>query len=211
MIIYKVTNKINGMSYIGQTVNDLDKRKREHIRRVLNNKDNIYFHNALRKYGAENFDWDIIEECDDIDELNKLEVFYIGFYNTYFEGYNLTRGGDGIVGYKHSEETCQKLSELGKGNKYALGCKHTKEACQKMSKPKTKNHKKKMSEARKGRFTGKNNPCAKSIILIHSNGKEEQFDCIMDAERKYSLIASHLSAVAKGRRNHTKGYKCKYV
>lgn len=89
-IIYKVTNKVNGKSYIGQTRYTLEFRWRQH----LHKRDNAYFHNAIKKYGAENFSLEILEECD-VDQLNSREIFYIAKYNTFEEGYNLTIGGDG--------------------------------------------------------------------------------------------------------------------
>lgn len=89
-IIYKVTNKVNGKSYIGQTRYTLEFRWRQH----LHKKDNVYFHNAIKKYGAENFSVEVLEECD-VDKLNSREIFYIAKYNTFENGYNLTLGGDG--------------------------------------------------------------------------------------------------------------------
>lgn len=89
-IIYKITNKVNGKSYIGQTRYTLEFRWRQHIHK----KDNTYFHNAIRKYGEDNFIKEILEECD-VNYLNSREIFYIAKYNTFKEGYNLTIGGDG--------------------------------------------------------------------------------------------------------------------
>lgn len=89
-IIYKITNKVNGKSYIGQTRYTLEFRWRQHIHK----KDDTYFHNAIRKYGIESFSLEILEECD-YSKLNEREIFYIAKYNTFKEGYNLTIGGDG--------------------------------------------------------------------------------------------------------------------
>lgn len=89
-IIYKITNKVNGKSYIGQTRYTLEFRWRQHIHK----KDNTYFHNAIKKYGFENFTLEILEECP-VSNLNEREIFYIAKYNTFKDGYNLTIGGDG--------------------------------------------------------------------------------------------------------------------
>lgn len=191
MLIYKVTNKINNMSYIGKTIFDLDHRKNRHISATSCNKDNIYFHSALRKYGVDNFNWDVIEECNNIDDLNRLEIYYIGYYDTYNNGYNLTMGGDGSVGYELTESHKQKISEACKGIK---------------RKPFSEKGKQNMSKARKG-----NKNAGKLIILTHPDGIEEKFGCIIDADRKYNLNATALSKVARGKRNHHKGYKCRYV
>lgn len=88
--IYKITNKVNGKSYIGQTRYTVEFRWRQHIHK----KDNVYFHNAIHKYGIENFTVETLEECN-YEDLNSREIFYIAKYNTFKDGYNLTLGGDG--------------------------------------------------------------------------------------------------------------------
>lgn len=89
-IIYKVTNKVNGKSYIGQTRYTIEFRWKQHQHK----KDNTYFHNAIHKYGIENFSIEILEECN-VEDLNSREIFYIAKYDTFNNGYNLTIGGDG--------------------------------------------------------------------------------------------------------------------
>lgn len=89
-IIYKITNKVNNKSYIGQTRYSLEFRWRQHQHK----KDNTYFHNAIKKYGVDNFELSVLEECD-VEQLNSREIFYIAKYNTFQEGYNLTIGGEG--------------------------------------------------------------------------------------------------------------------
>lgn len=89
-IIYKITNKVNNKVYIGQTRYTLEFRWRQHQHK----KDNTYFHNAIHKYGIENFNLEILEECD-IELLNSREIYYIAKYDSFKNGYNLTIGGDG--------------------------------------------------------------------------------------------------------------------
>jgi len=105
-IIYKATNKINGKSYIGQTINkNFDIYiKRSHKKPSEYSKDiNRVFHNAIRKYGWNNFEWEILEKCDSKNELNEMEFHYIKQYNTFFRmnGYNMTFGGEGGGNYTH--------------------------------------------------------------------------------------------------------------
>lgn len=88
--IYKITNKVNGKSYIGQTRYTVEFRWRQHQHK----KDNTYFHNALYKYGIENFTVETLEECN-VEDLDSKEIFYIAKYDTFKNGYNLTIGGDG--------------------------------------------------------------------------------------------------------------------
>ena len=90
--IYKVTNKINGKVYIGQSV-DIGRRWREH----MTAKDDIYFHKAIQKYGVENFEWEVIEQCKKKD-LDEKEIYWIEYYDSFNKGYNRTKGGDGVSG-----------------------------------------------------------------------------------------------------------------
>lgn len=72
-IIYLATNKINNKVYIGQTINTLNKRKTNHYAAARNEKDNLYFHRAIRKYGENNFDWIVLDKANNQDKLNELE------------------------------------------------------------------------------------------------------------------------------------------
>ena len=94
MIIYKVTNIIEGKNYIGQTINSMNERKKDHINKALNQNSQTEFHKSLRKYGTHCFVWIEIDSAQSIDELNKKEQFWIKFYNTIApNGYNLMMGG----------------------------------------------------------------------------------------------------------------------
>lgn len=98
MIIYKATNKINGKSYIGQTIKNLEKRKRLHCNSAKR-KNNNPFHCAIRKYGIENFEWEEIAWANTIEKLNEYEIRMIDFYNSKApNGYNLTDGGENNPG-----------------------------------------------------------------------------------------------------------------
>ena len=92
--IYKIVNKINNKVYIGQSIN-IDKRIKEHFWKSQCEKDVSYnsaLHNAIRKYGKENFEWEVIEECK-IEEIDEKERYYIQFYNSLTpNGYNILEG-----------------------------------------------------------------------------------------------------------------------
>lgn len=93
--IYCYTNKTNSKKYIGQSV-DLEDRHKKHLSRAfspLNEEYNSVIHKAFRKYGLDNFSYEIIEECM-IEELNDKEKYYISLYDSFFNGYNMTLGGD---------------------------------------------------------------------------------------------------------------------
>lgn len=71
MIVYKATNKINNKVYIGITTKTLEHRKRIHIR-DSKTKD-TYFYRALRKYSENNFEWEIIDSAETMEELEELK------------------------------------------------------------------------------------------------------------------------------------------
>ena len=94
--IYKITNKENGRSYIGQSVN-ISKRWKTHINSSYNpdaNQYNTEFHRTIAKYGPDHFIWEVLEECSK-EELNDKEIYYIKKYNTISPyGYNYSYGGN---------------------------------------------------------------------------------------------------------------------
>lgn len=92
MIIYSFTNKINGKKYIGQTCKTLEYRVAQHIN-YANNGHGFKLHEAIRKYGIDNFDIKVECSCSSIDELNLKEIFYINKYDSINNGYNLAPGG----------------------------------------------------------------------------------------------------------------------
>lgn len=94
MIIYLATNITNGKKYVGQTINTMIERKKDHLNKAFNQNSNIYFHNALRKE-KDFFIWQEIDTASNLQELNSKEQFWISFYNSlYPNGYNLQPGGD---------------------------------------------------------------------------------------------------------------------
>lgn len=98
--IYKITNKINGKIYIGQTYRSSETRLKEHIRDAKNvNKDNknVPLHKAIVKYGENNFELEILETNVDRSKLDDLEKYYIDKSKSNISsiGYNATDGGNG--------------------------------------------------------------------------------------------------------------------
>lgn len=90
MIIYKITNKINGKIYIGQTVNDLSRRWSQHISCAKRKDTNMSIVNAIRKYGKDNFDIEEIDRATCLQELSIKEEFFINMLNSFSPiGYNL--------------------------------------------------------------------------------------------------------------------------
>lgn len=103
--IYKYTNQINGKVYIGQSLN-VEHRNLAHKSSAFNEKASDYgsrFHEAIRKHGWENFNFEIIAELSPEEYtkelLDELECFFIKYYNSYDfnNGYNATLGGDSVT------------------------------------------------------------------------------------------------------------------
>lgn len=98
MIVYKATSKTTGKVYVGITTNSLEYRKNQHKRAASEGQKNYHFYNAIQKYGFDDFVFEVIEDdITDIKTLQDREVYWIKFYNSYEEGYNSTRGGEGAV------------------------------------------------------------------------------------------------------------------
>jgi group I intron endonuclease len=114
--IYRIINKTNGKSYIGQTVYDSPQRRwNVHKNIYKQEKHQEYLYRAMRKHGFENFEFSIICACKK-EELSELECKYIKDHNSFGKnGYNMTSGGEGRRDCKISEETKRKISLAGKG------------------------------------------------------------------------------------------------
>jgi group I intron endonuclease len=154
----------SGKRYIGKTTQK-DIRHRKH---GYANGDCPYFHKAIRKHKWENFSYEILEEFDDdvTDEfMSDRETHWIEMHDSTNRafGYNLTKGGEGMTGYKHTDAAKANISKTLTGHKHTdatkakisdaiKGRKHTD-----ATKAKMKGHivsaatKAKMSEAQKGR------------------------------------------------------------
>lgn len=92
-MVYCATNITNNKKYIGQTIRDLSIRKREHIGQ-MNNGSDLAIHQAIRKYGEDNFEWSIIDQACSQEDLDNKEVYWIDYYNSYYDGgYNMAKGG----------------------------------------------------------------------------------------------------------------------
>ena len=112
--IYSLTNKINGMIYVGQS-KDIYSRMRRHRTDYKRRNQPIYI--AFREFGFNNFKLDILELCSEKD-LNDIEIKWIKNLNCKEpNGYNMTNGGLGSSGLKMKEEHRLKIIEINTGRK----------------------------------------------------------------------------------------------
>lgn len=111
-IIYKITNKINGKTYIGQTIFSFDERYCGNIYKYTHND---YLKRAIKKYGIENFEVDKeFYIAYSKEELDKKEQEFIKKFksNNKKYGYNYLSGGHNG---QHNEESKKKIGEAQKG------------------------------------------------------------------------------------------------
>lgn len=140
-----IENLLNKKKYIGQSKH-IEQRWKEHI--CCSKKETTnHLHSAIRKYGVENFQFSIIEECS-IEELNKRESYWINYYHTFENGYNHTTGGNQNVQFSSShkknlsiarrnnkDKISQITKELWKDNSYREKVIENREAVQQNAKP----------------------------------------------------------------------------
>ena len=90
--IYKITNRTNNKCYIGQATNIV---KRFSKYRTLRCIDQPKIYNALKKYGIDNFLFEVIDSAIDQSQADDFEVKYVQLYNSFLNGYNCNPGGFG--------------------------------------------------------------------------------------------------------------------
>lgn len=124
--IYKITNLINNKIYVGKSQHNLlcgSTRWQIHLKVAKGGKEKYprsfsVIHKAINKYGEENFFYQIIDEFETEKESLYAESKLI--YKLKNNGcilYNLTNGGDGMSGFTHTKESCQKISFAQQGEK----------------------------------------------------------------------------------------------
>ncbi len=133
-VIYKITNTINGKIYIGQTIQSLKARKRDHRNKVTR-LSNLYLYRAFNKYGFESFEWEVLDQAESKHELDEKERFYIKQFRATHRkyGYNMTFGGEGGI---QTEEVRQRIGASNKGR------------------IKSESERKKLSKSLKGKYMG---------------------------------------------------------
>jgi group I intron endonuclease len=205
--IYLTTNKVNGKKYIGMC-------KNTHREKYIGS--GKLLKQAIKKYGKENFDRIILQECETLAELSECEIYWINFYNAVEDSsfYNLTYGGFGgnsdyLKEYwshlnKEERKVCRnwsKKSMVGSNNPM-YGKKHTEETKSLIgSKSVNRNW-------NKPNHFGLNNPNAKKV-LVESSTEKKYYDCLKNYYNECKIVPySTLKSIAKAGR-FSKKYEIK--
>jgi group I intron endonuclease len=187
--IYMIRNLVNNKVYVGKSVN-VEKRFNEHKRKLISNThDNIHLQRAWNTYGKENFSFTIIKCCEE-SLLNEKEIYYIKELNSNNMdfGYNLTDGGDGATGYRHTEETKKKIAELQIGKKMSNKTKINMSIAKKGKKPKNLDM-----------IIKHNIETSKQIIQINIDEKTIMiWNSIQECARETNIFATNIVKCLKG-------------
>jgi group I intron endonuclease len=196
--IYRATNTINGKVYIGFTSQSVDTRINQHKKDY--NRCNWVFYYAIRKYGWEVFQWETLYQSTDGEYTkNVMEAFFIRENNSYIgsednNGYNMSMGGDGNIGYRHSEATIKSIGDSNRG------------------KPCPEWQKAHLSKLLTGRpHAPGRKSTAKTYSVESPTGENLIVTNITKFCRDNNLHATAMCQVAKGTANQHKGWTCKLV
>jgi group I intron endonuclease len=203
-VIYEFINKTNGKSYIGQTIN-YKKRIKDHQFNYKNNLKKTPFYSALKKYGWNNFEINIIEECSE-KLLNEKEIYWISEKKSlYPNGYNLLEGGNQA---KHTDITRQKISERRKGMKFSE--KHIENLKKShLGYVMPEEQKIKISQSNKGKIVSEDTrkklkylqPHRKEVGRFDINGTLiKKYDSIKDASKELNCSPGNISECCNGKR-----------
>ena len=101
--IYCITNQVNGKQYVGKTTYSITKRFKEHCQDCTKERyEKCPLYDAMQKYGIDNFIVEELIQCEP-DELSSYEILFIEKLDTFHNGYNATKGGDGSILFDYNQ------------------------------------------------------------------------------------------------------------
>jgi hypothetical protein len=193
--VYVHTNKINGKMYVGQTCQKPEYRWSNGTGYV----GSTYFYRAIQKYGWGNFEHEVVASNLTKVEANNFEKLLIQMLNTTDEnsGYNLTNGGDGMTGFRHSPETKEKMRQNNLGANNNNYGKHLDE-----------DQKRKISESN----SGVKNYNAHAVFQYDLQGNFiQKWDYIRQAAKALNISASNISGCCSHQQRMAGGFIWMYA
>jgi len=188
-LVYVVRNKNNGKIYIGVTSRiDIRRRWSEHISSAKRGAHNGAFYRAIRKYGKEAFDIEVLSHHDNCASALAAEVFLISKMKPQ---YNSTSGGCGAPGRIRTRGEIDKLRAVHLGNKYRLGKTHTDDTKKLLSDAAKRN----IHNFEKHRHLGPQK-VAKNVVCL-SDGRI--YSSASEAAREYNVSKSALIELCLGK------------
>jgi group I intron endonuclease len=155
MHIYAITNEVNGKVYIGQHAgDDLGWYFRENTAAAMRgNNGKTLLYRAIRKHGTDAFTIRSLVRPVDKEQMDRLEIFFIRTLETQDStvGYNITAGGGGVLGLKHSAETIENNRIKGLEIGISTKCREAQKEYLK-TRIFTAEHRAKLAEAKKGKL-----------------------------------------------------------
>ncbi len=232
MFIYKITNIINNKIYIGQTIqNPRSRWSRHKYNSRVGSTEPLY--NAIRKYGDHSFIFEVICQSFTLENLNYLEEYFISLYKSTEKsfGYNILSGGNNRthqpesnlknrlahLGKKTSEDTKNKISLKNKGqipwniglSGYSMPDGHGTNVSKSLTgKKKSKEHKEKLSIARKEYYQSNPHHNNKLVICLNTG---KIYKSVQEAANEFKCKNAHIARVCRNERNAHKGFKFQYI
>lgn len=136
-------------------------------------------HRAMRKYGANNFRVELLTQCVSLDEAKTCERAMIASHSTYYRagsGYNMTIGGEGSIGLKHSEETKRKIRQITTGKKASLEARAKMSSALRLRGPISEETRRKLSESA-SKFRHSEESKAKMRLRVTSEETRAKMRC----------------------------------
>jgi group I intron endonuclease len=225
MVVYKVTNSVNGKVYIGKWMRArVEDRWKAHVH-AASKGSKLYLSNAIRKYGPDAFRVEVIHQAKTKDELDAMETFFIVLHQSHKpeNGYNMTLGGDGaspgklnprygekalhgaahpMFGRHHSNESNQKNRKAHLGKKATAETRALLSKAHKGKKP-TLETRQRISAAKLGKKVPKLSQALKGRVFSDKHKRNLSVAAKLRAQRPecFAILKANLKKAALQRQN----------
>lgn len=208
MIVYLVTNKVNGKQYVGQTIHSIKRRWSWHCHY---SSGCVALHAAIKKYGRDSFEIRAIDTAKSRDELDAKETAWIQKLNTLApNGYNLKTGG------KHCEYSEESLEKMRRSHKGLLAGEKNPNYGKKLSAErraeigkysKGRLHTQEYKEMMRRRMSGANNPNSRKVMCLETG---EVFESMTSAGKRLGIKGCNIADCIRGKQKTAGAYHWKF-